>query len=68
MEGRRTWFRAAMGLLVALSPIWYVAAGTIEDQTTCTTDYIWMYNSLEQTSCYIAAFLLAACTDGSEYV
>lgn len=45
-------------------------AGTIQVEGACLSQFSWMDNSLTQGSspCFVAAFLLGACSDGSEHM
>lgn len=57
---------AALLGLVTLQAARPTSAGTIQTQAVCQEQFGWMDNALEQSPCLIAAFLLGACTDGSE--
>lgn len=57
---------AALIIAVAGAPQ-CVAAGLIQTEAVCQEQFGWMDNSLEQSPCLIAAFLLGACTSGSAY-
>lgn len=60
--------RQIAALVATLAAVRMVRAGTVQVQASCGEQFGWMDNALEQSICAIAAYLLSACTDDSEFL
>ena len=41
---------------------------SVQSQALCSQEFSWMDNSLSQSPCNVAGYLLAQCANGSEFV